>query len=83
MTFLDFCQNIGVHLFDWQREAYGAATRGQYRLAGISVPRGNGKSYADAAVGQHTAKIHIRTKFGNVTKDTYQELALTIEKVDK
>jgi phage terminase large subunit-like protein len=45
-----------VPLFDWQREAFGGATKrahGQFihTLGGISVPRGDGKSFAGAAVG--------------------------------
>jgi phage terminase large subunit-like protein len=53
---LTFAEAFGVQLYDWQREAFGAACRRdgghfRYRLAGVSVPRGNGKSYAGALVG--------------------------------
>jgi len=56
LDFLTFCDALGIDLYAWQREAFGAATerpegRFRYRLAGVSVPRGNGKSYAGAAVG--------------------------------
>lgn len=54
LEFLDFCRVVGVDLYPWQRDAFGQATervggRFRYRLAGISEPRGNGKSYAAAA----------------------------------
>jgi len=44
-----FAEHFDVSLLDWQREAFGAACervdgRFRYRVAGISVPRGNGKS---------------------------------------
>jgi len=53
--FLTWCESYGIRLYDWQREAFGAATRREggrfvHRLAGISVPRGNGKSFAAAVV---------------------------------
>ncbi len=53
---LAFCQAFGVALYSWQEDAFGRAVarhkgRFRYRLAGVSVPRGNGKSYAGAAVG--------------------------------
>ena len=51
-----FCDHFAIELFPWQREAFGQATdrrrhQFRYRLAGVSVPRGDGKSYAGAAVG--------------------------------
>lgn len=51
-----FCDTVGIRLFDWQREAFGEACRREHgrfvhRLAGISVARGNGKSWGAAAVG--------------------------------
>jgi len=54
--FLFFCDTFAVPLFPWQREAFGDATqrrdgRFSYHLGGISVPRGNGKSFGAAAVG--------------------------------
>jgi phage terminase large subunit-like protein len=54
--FLVWCDAFGVRLFGWQRDAFGEATRREggrfvHALAGISVPRGNGKSYAAAAAG--------------------------------
>ena len=54
--FLFFCDTFGIPLFDWQREAFGNATRrvnGKFLhpLGAISVPRGNGKSYGAGAVG--------------------------------
>jgi phage terminase large subunit-like protein len=54
--FLVFCETFGVSLFAWQKEAFGEATRREagrfvHPLGGISVPRGNGKSYGAAAVG--------------------------------
>src|SRR5439155_5106246 len=53
---LAFCARFGIDLFGWQRTAFGQACervdgRFRYRLAGVSAPRGNGKSYAGAAVG--------------------------------
>jgi hypothetical protein len=55
-SFVAFCDVFRIRLFDWQLEAFGAATRRQdgrfvHRLAGVSVPRGDGKSYGAAAVG--------------------------------
>lgn len=60
-SFAAFCQAFGIPLFPWQREAFGGATervrhrvvrhRFRYRVAGISVPRGNGKTHGDAGVG--------------------------------
>ena len=54
--FLYFADTFDIPLFDWQREAFGQATRRVdgtflYPLGGISVPRGNGKSWGAAAVG--------------------------------
>lgn len=54
--FLAFARHFGVELYPWQAEAFGNACarvdgRFRYRLAGISVPRGNGKSWAGAVVG--------------------------------
>jgi phage terminase large subunit-like protein len=54
--FLTFCGHFGVPLFPWQKEAFGGATervngRFVYPLGGISVPRGDGKSWGAAAVG--------------------------------
>jgi hypothetical protein len=51
-----FCAVYGVTLYPWQVEAFGAAFRregGRFcaRLAGVSAPRGNGKSFAGAAGG--------------------------------
>src|SRR5207244_4717641 len=53
---LAFCARFGIRLYDWQRDAFGEACRradGRFlrRLAGISVPRGNGKSFGGAVVG--------------------------------
>jgi phage terminase large subunit-like protein len=55
-SFVVFCETFGIGLYDWQRAAFGEATRregGRFvrPLGGISVPRGNGKSYGAAAVG--------------------------------
>jgi phage terminase large subunit-like protein len=54
--FLTWCAAFGIRLFPWQAQAFGEATRREagrfvHALAGISVPRGNGKSYAAALVG--------------------------------
>jgi hypothetical protein len=51
-----FAKHFGVALYPWQVEAFGAACRRDgglfvHRIAGVSVPRGNGKSYAGALVG--------------------------------
>src|SRR5215510_10704382 len=51
-----FAAAFGIDLYEWQRAAFGEACRRadgrfRYRLAGISVPRGNGKSYGGAVVG--------------------------------
>jgi len=53
---LAFCDNFGISLFRWQREAFGAACRRVnakfvHRLAVVSVPRSVGKSFAGACVG--------------------------------
>jgi hypothetical protein len=53
---ITFSKTFGVELYDWQRTAFGAACRREggrfvHRVAGISVPRGNGKSYGGAVVG--------------------------------
>src|SRR5438552_3333203 len=55
-SFLAFADRFGICLYDWQREAFGAACervdgRFKHRLAGISVPRGNAKSFSGAVVG--------------------------------
>jgi phage terminase large subunit-like protein len=54
--FLAWAEYYALGLFPWQREAFGAATRREagrfvHRLAGISVPRGNGKSWGGSAAG--------------------------------
>lgn len=54
--FLAFVDALGIPLYPWQREAFGGATqrhagRFVHALAGISIARGNGKSYGGAAVG--------------------------------
>lgn len=51
-----FAKAFELALYDWQDEAFGQATerindRFRYRVAGVSVPRGNGKSFAAALVG--------------------------------
>lgn len=56
VPFLDFCARFGVPLYDWQRDAFEAATRRAgdrfvRPLGGISAPRGDGKSHGSAAVG--------------------------------
>ncbi len=48
LPFLEFCARLAIPLFDWQREAFGAATRRAADrfltpLVGISVPRGDGE----------------------------------------
>src|SRR5437016_10700612 len=53
---LAFAEAFGVRLYDWQREAFAEACQREHgrflrRLAGISVPRGNGKSFGGAVVG--------------------------------
>ncbi len=55
-NFLAFADHYGLDLYAWQQEAFGDATRREAgrsadRLAGISVPRGNGKSWGGSAVG--------------------------------
>src|SRR5438034_33340 len=54
--FLVFAAAFGIVLYPWQVEAFGAACRRQagrfaHRLAGISVPRGNGKSFGVSTAG--------------------------------
>ncbi len=56
-NFLAYCDYMNKPLYDWKREAFGEATRREngkfvYRVAGISVPRGNGKSKGGAEVGE-------------------------------
>jgi phage terminase large subunit-like protein len=51
-----FCSTLGIHLYPWQADAFGTAFRREqgrfvHRLAGISVPRGNGKTFGDATGG--------------------------------
>jgi hypothetical protein len=53
--FLAFAAAFGIVLYPWQAEAFGAACRREagrfvHRIAAVSVPRGNGKSYAGAGV---------------------------------
>src|SRR5262249_17231318 len=53
---LAFAGQFGVQLYRWEEQAFGAACRRDggrftYRLAGASVPRGNGKSYGGAVIG--------------------------------
>ena len=55
-SFLAFSDFFEIALYTWQREAFGEATRREagrfiHPLSGISVPRGNGKSYGAAGVG--------------------------------
>jgi hypothetical protein len=55
-SFISFCDHFKIGLLDWQREDFGEACRregGRFvnRLAAISVPRGDGKSYGGAARG--------------------------------
>ena len=55
-SFTAFCDHFRIPLFDHQREDFGEATRrvnGRfvYRVAGISWPRGDGKTWGAAAVG--------------------------------
>ncbi len=54
--FLAWCDHFGISLYPWQTDAFGGATRREggrfvHPLAGVSVPRGNGKSWGSAAVG--------------------------------
>ncbi len=54
--FLAWADHYRQGLYDWQREAFGGATRRgggrfRYRLAGVSTPRGNGKTAGGAKVG--------------------------------
>jgi hypothetical protein len=42
-------------LWDWQVELLREATSGRYRVAGISLPRQNGKTYMSSVVGAHRA----------------------------
>ena len=56
--FLLWCDHLGIALFDWQRQAFGEALRREggkfrYRIAAISVPRGNGKSKGGAICGAY------------------------------
>jgi phage terminase large subunit-like protein len=56
LSFPEFCARFGVGLFPHQAEDFGEATardgeQFRYRLVGISWPRGDGKSFAAAAVG--------------------------------
>ncbi len=53
--FLAWARRYRIQLFDWQVDAFGQATKREHgrflhRLAGISVSRGNGKSYGASAV---------------------------------
>lgn len=56
LSFPEFCARFDIPLYEWQRDAFGAATlrvgdRFCRPLAGISAPRGDGKSHGAAAVG--------------------------------
>jgi phage terminase large subunit-like protein len=51
-----FAEHFGIELYPWQADAFGQACaresgRFKYRLAGISVPRGVGKSLGGSVVG--------------------------------
>lgn len=68
--FLGWCDHMGYRLYDWQREAFGEATRREgsrfvHRLAGISVPRGNGKSWGGARIAEWLLRtrrnVHVLT----------------------
>jgi phage terminase large subunit-like protein len=53
---LAFAKFVGVELYNWQADAFGAACKREggrfvHRLAAVSVPRGNGKSYMAALIG--------------------------------
>jgi phage terminase large subunit-like protein len=55
-NFLIFCSTFDIPLYPWQIDTFGEACRRDggrfvHPLAGISVPRGNGKSYGAACVG--------------------------------
>jgi hypothetical protein len=55
-SYLAFCEWARIPLYPWQREAFGHAVErhdGMFvnRLAGISVPRGNGKTHGSSSVG--------------------------------
>src|SRR5262245_18266780 len=55
-SLLVFADRLGLELFPWQKDAFGAACAREgghfkYRLAGISVARGQGKSFAASLVG--------------------------------
>ena len=53
---LGFCATIGVKLYPWQVKqikaltAFGADGHPLYHVAGVSVPRGNGKTFLAAAI---------------------------------
>lgn len=54
---LGFCSTAGIRLYDWQKRqlkaltAFDADSRPLYSVAGVSVPRGNGKTFLAAAFG--------------------------------
>src|SRR5215813_8780921 len=55
-SILAFAKMFGLVLYPWQQKAFGTACRREgghfvYRVAGISVPRGNGKSFGGAVLG--------------------------------
>jgi phage terminase large subunit-like protein len=61
--YLAWADHYGIPLFTWQRTAFGEATKREaghfvHRLAGISVPRGDGKSYGAATVGAWVLQHH-------------------------
>jgi len=56
LDLLPFAEKFGITLYDWQASAFGQACervdgRFRYRLAAVSIARGNGKSFGGAVVG--------------------------------
>ena len=74
LGFLEFADRFGVEMFPWQREAFGAACervdgRFRYRLAGVSVARGQGKSFAASVVALWTLVTRRRADVLSVALD--------------
>ena len=74
LSLLTFAQRFGIQLCDWQIDAFGQACervdgRFRHRLAGISVPRGNGKSWAGSVVGLWTLITRHRADVLSVALD--------------
>ena len=77
---------MSLRLVNREAPCRGSEPKGKDKAKG-KKDKGDGQlelsAAANATVGQHTAKLRIRTKFGAVTKDTVHELPLIVEAAAK